>query len=122
MKLVLTTSPAQKNYVKKKTTSPVTGKVIFVLQTLTKVHPPSGDRQSGSMVPAFGPRNGDKKIESRMISRANATSPIIDQIRLGDSFANLNIACEIDIHQRHLVVKNETITLVRMTLIMTNKI
>ena len=60
-------------------------------------------------MPAFGPRNGDKKIESRMISRANATSPIIDQIRLGDSFANLNIACEIDIHQGHLVVNNETI-------------
>ena len=92
------------------------------LSTLNKVHPPSGDRHSGSTVPAFGPRNGGKKIESRTILRANATNPIIDQIRLGDSFANLNIACETDIHQRHLVVKNETITLVRMTLIMTNKI
>ena len=31
--------------IKKKMTSPVTGEVIFVLQTLNKVHPPPGDRQ-----------------------------------------------------------------------------
>ena len=61
------------------------------------------------MMSAIYPRIGGKKYPFRRISRDNATSPIIDQIRLGDSFANLNIACETDIHQSHLVVNNETI-------------
>ena len=56
-----------------------------------------------------------------MILRANATNPIIDKIRLGDSFANLNLQCEMYFLQWHLVVNNETIILLRMTLIMTNK-
>ena len=73
------------------------------------------------MMSAYGPRIGGKKIESRRISRDNATKPIIDKIRLGLDFANFNIQCEMYFQHCHLVVKKESIILVRMTLILNQK-
>ena len=99
-------------------TSPVTlslrvsGEVIFVFQTLTKVHPPPTTKletnTQADKMPAISPRLGVKIFHSRRSPKLMNTQTT-QQIRLREPFEISNIACKINSFQCHLPLKNETI-------------